>query len=670
MMSAGKQRWWGSEAGLGDETAGALQTSVPSGEIRAVTPRAVVAALVVIAASVLWDEWMPYYVKGSNISRSHFPVAFFFPFLSLAVLNMLLSRLRWGLTRSELFLVLGAGLVAIAVPYDGVTVFLFAMLSGPYYFASPENGWALYLHEHIPTWLVPQNTAQAITWYYEGTPLGEMPALEVWVTPLFWWTCLLGAMAFAVFCTVVMLRKQWMAHERLAYPLVEVGRMLTETEPGGRLPAFFCSPIFWVGFGLVMGIKMWNVASYFSPAFPNIPIEGGSFRAFPDFPIFHERLSFYALGFGYFARLDVLFSVWFFILLTAFEVFAFNRIGYSVGAGDMQWQSEALGWQSTGALLFLAGWSLWMARAHLREVWRKAIRPSVGLDDSGELLSSRMAVFGLIGALVFVGGWLHAAGMAFWVVLVFLPVALLTFLGISRVVVELGLVYVYYPVTPYNAVLQVFGTTLVGPSSVTILAFMRVFNGIEKGFVMPAFAQAAKAVDGVVKPRRIAVVICLALALGFAVSVADTLFIGYRFGAYNMGNYGRPHKITLPAFDQAVSQIRNPSPAGGEGRVMWAGIGAAAMAGLTLVRYRVPWWPLHPIGLAVQGNYGVTKTWLSIFLVWAIKSILMRIGGDALYERGKSFFVGLLAAQALSTAIVFGVDLIWFPGNGHNVHNY
>ncbi len=65
-----------------------------------------------------------------------------------------------------------------------------------------------------------------------------------------------------------------------------------------------------------------------------------------------------------------------------------------------------------------------MARAHLREVWRKAMRPSVGLDDSGELLSSRMAVFGLVGALVFVSGWLHAAGMAFWVVLVFLPVAL------------------------------------------------------------------------------------------------------------------------------------------------------------------------------------------------------------------------------------------------------
>ena len=71
---------------------------------------------------------------------------------------------------------------------------------------------------------------------------------------------------------------------------------------------------------------------------------------------------------------------------------------------------------------------------------------------------------------MFVSGWLHAAGMAFWVVLVFLPVALLIFLGISRVVVELGLVYVYYPVTPYNAVLQVFGTTLVGPSSVTVLS--------------------------------------------------------------------------------------------------------------------------------------------------------------------------------------------------------
>ena len=94
------------------------------------------------------------------------------------------------------------------------------------------------------------------------------------------------------------------------------------------------------------------------------------------------------------------------------------------------------------------------------------------------------------------------------------------------------------------------------------------------------------------------------------------------------------------------------------------------MGALTLVRYRLPRWPLHPIGLAIQGNYGVTKTWISIFVAWAIKSILMRIGGADLYDRGKPFFLGLLVAQAVSTALVFGVDWIWFPTRGHNVHNF
>ena len=363
----------------------------------------------------------------------------------------------------------------------------------------------------------------------------------------------------------------------------------------------------------------------------------------------------------------MLFSVWSFIVLTAFEVFAFNRFGYSLGAARAQWSCMALSWQSLGALLFLAGWSLWMARRHLGEVWRKAVHPDCDVDDSGELLSYRTAVLGLLGSLVFTGAWLHAAGMELWVVLVFLPVTLLTFLGLSRVVAELGLVYAYYRLQPYDAVLQMLGTPLIGPSSVTSLSFMRAFNSIGKGFLMPPFTQAVKAVDRVVKPRRIAMVIWGALGLGFAISMADSLFVGYKYGAYHMRLL---RGAARGPFNQAVAAIRNPSAFGGGGRLMWAGIGAAAMAVLTLVRYRVAWWSLHPIGLAVQGTYGMTKTLFSIFIVWAIKSVLMRMGGAQLYDRGKPFFIGLLAAQAVSTALVFVIDVIWFPIRGHNVHNF
>ena len=204
-----------------------------TGGVRAVTPRAMVAAVVVIVLGVLWDEWMTFYMAGSNISRSHFPLALLFPFLSLAVLNKLVRRLSpgWALTRPELLVVLGMGLVAIAVPYDGITGHLISVLAGVFYFATPENGWEFYLHDHVPTWLAPQNTGGAMAWFFEGMPVaGKFPALSVWIVPLFWWTCLIGAMAFAVFCIIVMLRKQWTENERLPYPLVQVGQMMSETE--------------------------------------------------------------------------------------------------------------------------------------------------------------------------------------------------------------------------------------------------------------------------------------------------------------------------------------------------------------------------------------------------------------------------------------------------------
>ena len=648
-----------------------IEHTVSEPSVRAITARSLTVSLLIILISVLWDEWMSYYMSGSNISRSHFPLAFLLPYLLLCCLNAGCQRVypSRALNKPELLVVLATGLVAIAVPYDGLTGQLVSIIASPFYFATPENRWGIYVHDYIPSWLVARNGHDEMGWFFEGVPAGQSPDLSVWITPLFWWTCLVGALAFGVFCVVVMLRKQWSDNERLSYPLVEAGGMLAETEIGGRLEQQLRSPLFWIAFGIVMTLKMWNVASYFTPAFPFISIEGGQFRAFPDFPILITRMSFYGIGFGYFARLDVLFSVWFFILITAFEVFVFNKLGHKLGSSPTQWGSEAIGYQSLGALLFLAAWSVWMARRHLRDVYAKAFGKDRSINDSDELLSYRTAVFGLFGSLAFCAAWLIVAGMDLWVVCIYLPLAFLTFLGLSRVVSELGLVYVYYNVQPNDFVLKIFGGQMLGQASVVTLYLTRSFQGIGKGFVMPAFTQAVKAVNGVMKPRRIAIVIWLALGLGYTISIVDTIYLGYDQGAYNLGNMGL-RKVGPNAFNQAVAASLNPVPFGGKGRGTWVGVGAVAMAALTLIRYRVAGWPVHPIGLALQGSYGLTKTWMSIFVAWAIKGILMRIGGQALYERGKPFFVGLIAAQAVSTAIVFVVDWFFFEGRGHNVHNY
>lgn len=639
--------------------------------VRAVTPRAIIASVGVIAVSVLWNEWMPYYTSGSNISRSHFPMAFFFPFLTACILNLALNHLRpgLGLSRSELMVVLGAGFVGIALAYDGLTGHFFGVLAAPYYFSSVENGWEL-LHDSIPLWLAPSNATGEMTRFFEGG--GGTPPWRVWAVPVFWWMCFFSAMGFAVFCLVVILRKQWVDHERLAYPLVEVAQSLAETEPGGRLEKTFRSPLFWIAFSLVMLLKLWNIGSYFTPAFPHIDIEEALWQPIKDFPWMVNRVSFYAIGFGYFARLEVLFSVWFFILLTAFQVYAFNIFGYQIGAATRHWTSDALGWQSIGALIFLAAWGLWMARAHLKAVVRKALYPNCEVDDRGELLSYRVAVFGLLGSFAFVAAWLHAAGMPLWVVFAFLILATLLFLGLARAIAELGLVYVYYRIQPHDAVVQAFGSGMIGFSGVVVLGFMHVFNqwpDIGKGFLMPPFTQAVKAVDKVVSPRRITAVLWLALVLGFTISVVNTLYLSYEYGAYNLGNMGMM-KTGPVAFDFVNAEIRNPMRPGGNGRVMWALIGMGLMAVLTTIRYWVPWWPLHPIGLAMQGNYGVSKTVFSVFVAWAIKAVVMKMGGVQLYEKGKPFFIGLLTAQAVSTGLVFVVDWFWFPMQGHNVHNF
>jgi len=161
----------------------------------------------------------------------------------------------------------------------------------------------------------------------------------------------------------------------------------------------------------------------------------------------------------------------------------------------------------------------------------------------------------------------------------------------------------------------------------------------------------------------------MALALGFTISAVNTLHLSYEYGAYNLGNMGMK-KVGPVAFDFVLAEIRNSKSPGGDGRVMWAVIGMGLMALLTLIRYWVPWWPLHPIGLAMQGNYGVAKTVFSIFAAWVFKGVVMKAGGVQMYEKGKPFFIGLLVAQAVSTGLVFTIDWFWFPMRGHNVHNY
>jgi hypothetical protein len=101
------------------------------------------------------------------------------------------------------------------------------------------------------------------------------------------------------------------------------------------------------------------------------------------------------------------------------------------------------------------------------------------------------------------------------------------------------------------------------------------------------------------------------------------------------------------------------------------GTGAAVMSLLTFLKYRFPWWPFHPVGFALGGTgTSVRYTVFSVFIAWAIKFLILRIGGAALYRKYSPFFLGVLIGYSTGVAFSLVVDVIWFPGGGHSIHGY
>ena len=58
----------------------------------------------------------------------------------------------------------------------------------------------------------------------------------------------------------------------------------------------------------------------------------------------------------------------------------------------------------------------------------------------------------------------------------------------------------------------------------------------------------------------------------------------------------------------------------------------------------------------------------SIFIVWLIKTVILRIGGLELYRKTIPLFLGILLGYLIGIGLGVIVDAIWFPGQGHFIH--
>ncbi|MBT5876528.1 MAG: hypothetical protein HOH43_24100, partial [Candidatus Latescibacteria bacterium] len=149
--------------------------------------------LIGIALAIFISVWIPYNIwtlKSSAMDFEHLSAGVMIPFLFIVIIiNGILRRTPSleALNASELIVVLSIGLIASAVPASAFMGYFIAVISTPFYFASPENQWAEVFFQYLPSWSVADNSGRQMQWFYEGLPGRAQMPWRTWVPPLFWW---------------------------------------------------------------------------------------------------------------------------------------------------------------------------------------------------------------------------------------------------------------------------------------------------------------------------------------------------------------------------------------------------------------------------------------------------------------------------------------------------
>jgi len=153
-----------------------------------------------------------------GVSGNHFPIGAFFLFclLTLLTVDLRFLRFRWELTASELITIWCIMLVTVGIPSaELIRDYLWALVS-PHDFASPENDWQSLFFHHLPEQIMVTNP-RAVKYFYADYQLERPVPWGLGVKPALAWSSYALLTSIGLACLSVILRQQWVEHERFAF---------------------------------------------------------------------------------------------------------------------------------------------------------------------------------------------------------------------------------------------------------------------------------------------------------------------------------------------------------------------------------------------------------------------------------------------------------------------
>jgi len=642
-----------------------LSESCTHREASPVTFRAVAAGGVLASTLCVMCPASLMVVHGSYLACDFTLAGAHFLFLVFVlVVNSALSivRRKWAFSAGELLTVYVMLAIGSNVTTMGLVAYLLPTPAGLQYYASSENRWLELVCPYVPAWLMPADEA-TIRHFFEGLPTGASIPWSQWISPLVWWGVLLFGLYGAMLGLTAIFRRQWIERERLLFPLAQLPLGMIEKERRNILGSFFRSRAMWIGFAIPFLIYGWNclgivLSETAGQSLPAISLSRSVYFA-RRICRFRLLVSFPVLGFTYLINLPLSFSIWFFSLLQQLERAVFGVVGFQIKTGGFSPYSTAgpiLASQGIGAMLAFVLMSVWVARSQLWSILRHAVTNEKGPGDD-EPLSARAALGLTLGGMVLLGAWMVRTGLSWTYAPLFVLVVMAIFVGITRIVIESGVPMTRAPMIAPVFLINVFGSEVFGPAGVASLGMTCIWAGDVRTFVMCTGAHTWKLSDSLrVRSRPLLWVMALAIPLCVLVSCWATLKFGYTLGGRNANRW---FFVSGPQYPwRYVSRLlRQPTDPSWD-RMLFMGIGAAAMWIVTVLHHRFSWWPIHPIGLPIAQAGPTEWYWFSIFLGWLFKRVIVWIGGIHLYQRARPMFLGMVLGNFASGGFWFVVSLL------------
>lgn len=629
---------------------------------------------------------------------NHFPVGGYFYFFCLAfVWNFFLGGMfpKIAFNPKELVVCLGMTLVACWVPTSGLFRYFHRQLILPWFYENNMPVWQKTgVLDYLPKKIFPNEAevddsvylgfVQGVAKGNETVPFVDLPLAE-WLPALAYWGPLFIFFAVATIALSLVINRQWAHHEQLSYPLAFVANSLIKRTGEKPYADIFRNKLFWLGVLPVLGIYMINYLSvWFGSYIPRIPMDWSILGFYNHFPsllqagaggigITNGSFYFIVIGATYFISSSIGLSMGLSqILLAGLFVQFYLITGERVSAENME-IARGGAYFGYAAILLYTGWSFYSRIMISALTFRKDRNPEA-------VFAARLLIVSFLGMT----GMLVSMGLDWLIATLFCLTMLTLFIVLTRVVCESGIPFIQASWFPGTLLTHLFGATAIGAAPLVFISYLNtIFTQDPRECLAPYVATSLKVADENKIPlMKYAFVLMGAVILAMVVGFGVTFYNLYNFGGINSDIWASVH-VPKGALNKAANELNFLAESGSLQKSIDAvGLGKLGMMQfdsevwgwflsimtlvvlLSVLRFRLPNLPIHPILFLVWGTFPIMKTWFCFLVGWAIKELIVRFGGGKSYNTLKPLFIGLIMGELIAVAITIIVGAVYYSITG------